>query len=230
MGKVRNNKIQKRSQPNCYFWSTRSKSTCVWSMHEAPRRRLAVHLSHPLTPPFNLSLPSPYLRDQPTPLGSNPAVAQVLLAQICHLTSSISIDSRVQASWLVLEISVWLWPINNKVIRVPWWPRGWMRMQRCHCCGRGSVPCLGTSTCHECGQNINNEVSEISSFWSFLSLGQMDNFKTKDQSSCGTQSGSYACKLLTPLPGYSPSSCDGWNTRIVAAELTFNTWQALSMD
>ena len=39
----------------------------------------------------------------------------------------------------------------------PLWCSG-LRIQRCHrhgsgcCCGAGSIPALGTSTCHRCGQ------------------------------------------------------------------------------
>ena len=36
--------------------------------------------------------------------------------------------------------------------RVPWWLSR-LGIQHCHCCGAGSIPGLGTSSCHGHGQN-----------------------------------------------------------------------------
>ena len=40
---------------------------------------------------------------------------------------------------------------KTNAIRVFWWCSG-LRIQHCHCCGLGSIPGLGSTTCHRHSQ------------------------------------------------------------------------------
>ena len=74
-----------------------------------------------------------------------------------HLNSLLPFRLECERFWSTAMV------LHKKIFsRIPWWLRG-LRIWHCHCyglghcCGVGSIPGLGTSACHGCGQNKNKK-------------------------------------------------------------------------
>ena len=78
-------------------------------------------------------------------------------ADLGRMLTLVPTDQKMTLPLAILgSLYHWTNKVKKEFLRVPRWPSG-LRIQHCLCCGMGSIPGLGPSTC--CGQGQNKKSS-----------------------------------------------------------------------